>query len=192
MSLLQRLETYHQLHPTGLSLYQKAGRRVLPRVVEQLFSSLMTFHVNHFLDATGGRFAVHALQNERAKEVVMVEGSRTALRCLQKSTETLPNIKLLAGALWDAPNFQAEVVFLLPQTDKGNLKVEADLMGACNALACDGVAYFVMHKDQGAKRYEKVAETLFGELELLDKDDGWRLCKAVKKYIKSRGSSFLS
>jgi 16S rRNA (guanine1207-N2)-methyltransferase len=184
MSLLQPLETYHQLHASGLYLYQKAGMRVLPKVVEQLFSSVMTFHTNYFVDATGGKFALHALQTERAQEAMIVESSRAALRCLQKSVEHFSDIKLLAGALWDAPKNQAEVIFFLPQTDKGNLKVEADLIGACNCLTSNGVAYFVMHKDQGAKRYEKLAEPLFGALEVVDKNDGWRLCKASKRAEK--------
>lgn len=185
MSLLQQLETYHQLHSLGSSLYQKAGMRVLPKVVQQLFSNAFNFHTNHFIDATGGRFALHALQTDRAREIMIVEGSRATLRGLQKSIERLPDIKLLAGALWDAPKNQADVLFFLPQTDKGNLKVEADLMGACDALRLGGEAFFVMHKDQGAKRYEKVAETLFGEVEVLDKDDGWRLCKAIKRVDKT-------
>jgi 16S rRNA (guanine1207-N2)-methyltransferase len=185
MSLLQQLETYHQLHSSGSSLYQKAGMRVLLRAVQQLFSNAMTFHANRFVDATGGRFALHALQTHRVKEAMVVEGSRATLRCLQKTAETLPDIHLLAGALWDAPKNQADILFFLPQTDKGNLKVEADLMGACNCLRLNGEAFFVMHKDQGAKRYEKLAETLFGELEVLDKDDGWRLCKAIKRVDKT-------
>ena len=185
MSLLEKLEAYHQLHSLGSSFYQKAGMRVLPSAVQQLFSSAITFHTNHFVDAAGGRFALHALQTNRAKEITIVESSRATLRCLQKSVEGLPDIKLLAGAVWDAPKHRADVIFFLPQTDKGNARVEADLMGACNALRLNGEAYFIMHKDQGAKRYEKLAETLFGALEVLDKEGGWRLCKAVKHFDKT-------
>jgi 16S rRNA (guanine1207-N2)-methyltransferase len=183
MFLLEKLKTYHQFQSSG-SFYQKAGMRVLPSAVQKLFSSAMTFHTNHFVDATGGRFALNVLQTKRATEVMIVESSRVALRVLQKSVERSPDIKLLAGAVWDVPTYQADVIFFLPQTDKGNLKVEADLMGACNTLKLNGVAYFVMHKDQGAKRYEKLAETLFGEVEVFYKEDGWRLCKAVKRVDK--------
>ena len=89
MSLLQRLETYHQLHPFGSSLYQKAGMRVLPKVVQQLFSHSFDFHANRFVDVTGGRFALDALQTKRAREIMIVEGSRATLRCLQKSMALL-------------------------------------------------------------------------------------------------------
>jgi 16S rRNA (guanine1207-N2)-methyltransferase len=184
MSLLKKLETYHQLHSLGSSFYQKAGMRLLPNVVWQLFSSALTFHINHFVDVTGGKFALNVLQTKRAKEVVIVESSRATLRALQKSFERSPDVNLLAGALWDVPKSRADVVFFLPQTDKGNARVEADFVGACNSLRLDGEAFFVMHKDQGAKRYEKLAETLFGEVEVLDKEDGWRLCKAIRRVEK--------
>ncbi len=148
--------------------------RVLPHAVRKLFSRIKVSS-NQVVDATGGTFALHN------KNGLIVESSKATLRCLQKSLAPSLDIKLFAGAIWDAPKNQAEIIFLAPATDKGNARVEAELMGACNALTPKGVAYFVMHKDQGAKRYEKLAETLFGEIEILDKENGWRLCKAVKK-----------
>ena len=42
-----------------------------------------------------------------------------------------------------------------------------------------------MHKDQGAKRYEKLAKELFGELDVLAKEGGWRLVRAKK--VKREG-----
>jgi 16S rRNA (guanine1207-N2)-methyltransferase len=174
VNLEQILQHYHRLNISS-TLYQKAGLRLLPNAVKKLFSNLDVQPSQHVVDATGGTFALSQ------RTGMMVESSRTTLRCLQKSLEGLPNVTLLAGAIWDAPKGQAEIVFLTPQTDKGNLRVEADLMGACTCLEANGVAYFVMHKDQGAKRYEKLAQELFGELEVLDKEEGWRLCKAVKR-----------
>jgi 16S rRNA (guanine1207-N2)-methyltransferase len=141
--------------------------------VKNLFSRVEVSSKN-FIDATGGTFAISQ------KTGLIVEGSRATFRGLQKTVGELPNVEVFAGALWDAPKHHAELVFFVPQTDKGNLRVEAELMGACNALKSNGAAYFVMHKDQGAKRYEKKAQELFGYLEVLDKEDGWRLCRTVK------------
>jgi 16S rRNA (guanine1207-N2)-methyltransferase len=151
--------------------------RSLPKAVKKLFSTLDIVSP-HFIDATGGTFA---LQHNNG---LIVESSRATLGCLQKSLEHSPDVKLLAGAVWDAPKNQAEMVFLVPSTDKGNARVKAELMGASNVIVENGEAYFVMHKDQGAKRYEKLAETLFGKVEVLDKEDGWRLCKATKHIDK--------
>jgi 16S rRNA (guanine1207-N2)-methyltransferase len=177
VNLEQTLQHYHRLNLAS-ALYQKAGLRLLPKAVKKLFSNLDVQPSQHVVDATGGTFVLSQ------RTGMMVESSRTTLRCLQKAAEDLPKVSLLAGAIWDAPKGQAEIVVLTPQTDKGNLRVEADLMGASNCLQVNGAAYFVMHKDQGAKRYEKLAQELFGELEVLDKEDGWRLCKAVKRTEK--------
>jgi 16S rRNA (guanine1207-N2)-methyltransferase len=172
MTLEHLLETYHHIEGSA-TFYHKAGIRTLPNAVKNLFSKVL-ISSRQFVDTTGGTFAL------QQKSGLMVEGSRATLRCLQKASEGLPNVKLLAGALWDVPKNQAEIVFLIPSADKGNLKVEADLRGACNALKQNGAAYVVMHKDQGAKRYEKLAREIFGELEVLEKEEGWRLCKATK------------
>jgi 16S rRNA (guanine1207-N2)-methyltransferase len=169
VSLEHLLTTYH-----ALENFQKAGTRTLPKEVKTLFLGVSVSSQN-FIDATGGTFAVQ----QRAG--LIVESSRAVLRALQKFTQGLLEVDLLAGALWDLPKNQAEMLFLMPQTDKGNLRVEAELIGACNALKHDGLAYLVMHKDQGAKRYETLARELFGDLEVLDKEAGWRLCKAVKR-----------
>lgn len=172
MSLEPLLEKYHRIEGSG-AFYHKAGMRSLPNAVRKLFSIVAIFS-DKFIDVTGGMFA---LQHGKG---LIVETSRATLRCLKKSLEQVSSVNLVAGTLWDAPRHQAEVVFLLPSTDKGNARVEAEFTSARHVLAVNGVVYFVMHKDQGAKRYEKFAESLFGELEVLDKDDGWRLCKAVR------------
>ncbi len=176
MSLEHSLENYHHLE--GSVTYHKAGMRVLPNAVKKLFSTVLPSS-QKFVDATGGTFAL------QQKTGLIVESSRASLRCLQKSLEHTPDVKLLAGALWDVPKNQAELVFSLPLTDKGNARVEAELMAACNALESNGVAYMVMHKDQGAKRYEKLAGEIVGDVEILDKEEGWRLCKAVKQVDKT-------
>jgi 16S rRNA (guanine1207-N2)-methyltransferase len=104
---------------------------------------------------------------------------------LQKGLEQSSGVQLVAGTLWDAPEHQAKIIFLIPSTDKGTARVEAEFTAACHALAPKGELYFVMHKDQGAKRYEKFAASLFGELTVLDKENGWRLCRAVKTISES-------
>jgi 16S rRNA (guanine1207-N2)-methyltransferase len=171
VNLEQLLDTYHWIETSGLSCY-KVGMRALPSAVRKLYSGV-DISSTLFVDATGGTFAL------KHKCGLIVEGSKATLRCLQKSLGS--SVNLLAGSIWDVPKNQAEIVFLAPSTDKGNTRVETELMGACNALVLHGAAYIVMHKDQGAKRYEKLAESLFGEIEILEKEEGWRLCKLVKK-----------
>lgn len=179
MSLEPFLTTYHQIQRIG-NVYYKAGMRTLPNVVKKLFSTV-PMSTNQFIDVTGGTFAL------QHKKGLIVETSRATLRCLQLGLEQNPDVHLIAGTLLDVPKHQAELIFLVPSTDKGTARVEAEFTSARQALSLNGSLYFVMHKDQGAKRYEKFAESLFGELEVLDKDDGWRLCKAIN--IKSDNHS---
>jgi 16S rRNA (guanine1207-N2)-methyltransferase len=171
VSLESFLKTYHQLQGSA-PFYYKTGMRILPNPVKKLFADIKVSSP-HFIDVAGGVVAL------RQQAGLIVESSRVALRCLQGCEHG--DTRLATGALWDVPKSQAELVFMLPATDKGTARVEAELVAACNALMLNGAAYIVMHKDQGAKRYEKLAETLFGEVKVLDKEDGWRLCKAVKR-----------
>jgi 16S rRNA (guanine1207-N2)-methyltransferase len=177
VSLESFLTTYHQLEGSA-PFYFKKGTRSLPTAVRHLFSGVEIFS-GQFIDAAGGQFALHH------KHGLIVESSRASLRCLQKGLEQSSGIQLVAGTLWDVPERQAEIIFSVPSTDKGTARVEAEFMAARHALAEKGVLYFVMHKDQGAKRYEKFAASLFGELTVLDKENGWRLCRAVKTMSES-------
>jgi 16S rRNA (guanine1207-N2)-methyltransferase len=176
------LETYHRLElvklPSGQDFYVKAGLRGYPHpgidlMLEQLAPA------KRLIDATGaGAVAAHAC--ESFETVTLLETSRAALRCAERSFAG-PKVKLVAGALWDTVETKADVVTLLPSTDKGNARVEAELKGAYHALRAGGSAYLVMHKDQGAKRYEKQAAELFGQAEVLAKEGGWRLLQVVKQ-----------
>ena len=132
------------------------------------------------LSSSAGFVALAALQ-QGAREVGVVEGSRAALRCAKETFSENDAVTLIAGAPWDAPAESADLVCLLPQTDRGTARVLAEFTGAHAALKKDGVAYFALHKDQGAKRYEKAAAALFGESEVVAKEGGWRLSKAVKR-----------
>ncbi len=59
--------------------------------------------------------------------------------------------------------------------------MQADLIGSYNTLKPNSQGFFIMHKDQGAKRYEAQAKEMFGNLVVIEKDAGWRLSKAIKE-----------
>ena len=165
------LEIYHQLKPLELlakPFYTKGGTRLNLEVLRPFLKYLANVQ-GDVLDASGGGIAsIHS--------GIAIESSRAALRCLEKS-----GIKTLAGAVWDAPKESFDAVVCLPATDKGNAQVLAELKGTYNALRLSGEAFFLMHKDQGAKRYEAQAKDIFGNLEVVSKNAGWRLSKVVKE-----------
>jgi 16S rRNA (guanine1207-N2)-methyltransferase len=163
------LESYHRLKPLDAlaeSFYTKAGSRLNLEALLPFVKYLSG--LSSVLDSVGGVIA--ALNMGTA-----IETSKAVLRCLEAS-----NIKFITGALWDAPKEHFDYVIALPSADRGNTRVLAEFIGAFNTLRDNGVAYFIMHKDQGAKRYELQAKDIFGSLEIIAKNAGWRLSRAVK------------
>ena len=86
-----------------------------------------------------------------------------------------------AKAIWQVEPESADKILLLPNASKGNLRIENELKGTYNALTKGGTTYIVMHKDLGAKRYEKLALTIFGNGKVVAKDRGWRLLECTKQ-----------
>ena len=125
-----------------------------------------------------------AAARQGVREITVTESSRAALRCVKetfKESNVKSNVTFVAGAPWDLFAESTDLICLLPQADKGTARVLAEFTGAYTALKPGGVALFVMHKDQGAKRYEKRAAALFGEVKVIAKAGSWRLSKAVKR-----------
>lgn len=130
------------------------------------------------IDATGyGGVVALAANSERR---VVLEPSAAGLRCALATLSGTPQVSVQAGLPWDAEE-SADLVCLAPATDKGTARVVAELQGGQRLLRPEGNAYLLLHKDQGAKRYEQVAEGLFGELIVVAKSAGWRLTRLVKR-----------
>ena len=181
------LQHYHNLEPralNGRTVFTKPGVRAYPELhpATELFVKAEVSG-GALLDASGsaGAAALAVLDIfDKAEVVTVLEPSRAALRCAQK-TFGAPNVVLAAGAVWDAPAAKADTVLLTPATDRGNVRVAAELAGAHAALRDGGAVYAAMHKDQGAKRYEQLLAARFGNAEILAKNGGWRLARAYKK-----------
>ncbi len=186
------LQHYHNLEPralNGRTVFTKPGVRAYPELhpAAELFVKAEVSG-GALLDASGsaGAAALAVLDVfdkaglDKVGAVTVLEPSRAALRCAQK-TFSAPNVVLAAGAVWDAPAAKADTVLLTPATDRGNVRVAAELAGAHAALRDGGAVYAAMHKDQGAKRYEQLLAARFGNAEILAKNGGWRLAAAYKK-----------
>jgi 16S rRNA (guanine1207-N2)-methyltransferase len=182
------LNAYHTLEPHEVEegvYYTKVGMRVdggdrHPGLA--LLHKRVIHEHGVFIDASGsaGRVALALLAQQAGDHSIRVlEASHAALRCAQ-ATFSKKAVEVMAGAPWDVPHASVDTLCLMLATDKGNVRVQAELQGALGALREGGKAYLLMHKDQGAKRYEREAETLFGEVTVLAKSGGWRLTRAVK------------
>lgn len=184
------LTHYHTLEPktlAGAKRYAiKRGLRGYPlHPGVALLLAKAALQAERLLDASGsGGLVALAAQ---ADEKLVLETSKAALRCAAWTSAENPGASVTAGALWDAPAETFDLAALVPPTDRGSARVQAELFGAHRALRPGGRALIVMHKDQGAKRYERLAATLFGALEPLAKDGGWRLVQATKVQATKTG-----
>ena len=181
MSFAETLKRYHALESRylgGARYAVKPGLRGYPlHPGVALLLAKADLETGILIDATGsGGLVALAATAERK---VVLETSKAALICAAW-TFTGTDTQIVAGAPWDAPVGTADLVALAPPTDRGSRRVQAELAGAHAALKPGGSALIVMHKDQGAKRYEKEAAALFGALSVLAKDGGWRLVRAKK------------
>ena len=188
MTFSEVLRDYHRLesHPLQNGRYvTKKGVRGYPDVPAGavLLAKQADLSADKVSDLTfSAGFVALAALRQGAKEVCVVESSRAALRCTKETFSDKP-VTLVAGAPWDVPAESTGLVCLALQTDKGTARVLAEFAGAHAALVRGGVAYFVMHKDGGAKRYEKRAAALFGNSRVVAKEGGWRLSRAIKQEV---------
>lgn len=183
MTFAETLTRYHALEPKTWRESQryavKRGLRGYPlHPGVALLLAKADLNGETCLDASGSG-GLLALAAQSPKKLVL-ETSRAALRCAEWTFAGAAGANLSAGAPWDAPPGGADLALLVPATDRGSARVEAELSGVHAALQPDGRAWIVMHKDQGAKRYERWAVRLFGGLEVIAREGGWRLVEATK------------
>ncbi len=191
------LELYHRLEPTqhnSLNFFNKRGSKDHPYVRKEieLLLKKATLTGNTLVDATESNGVV-AL-NAQAEKIICSNTSFAAVRCATKTLANKANTTVQAASLWQLPTESADTVCLVPSTDKGNKRVEAEIQAAHNCLRQTGILYAIMNKDTGAKRYEKLIGQTFVRMDIIAKDKGWRLVKAVKgsKAVVTDISTFTS
>jgi len=128
------------------------------------------------VDATGSAGG-GALGAPRARHVVVYEPSAAALRAAEARFRDDARVEVAAGLPWDLETACCDAVLLLPPTDRGNDRVRSELAAAARALGAGGVAFTAMHKDQGAKRYERDAAAWFDRVSVVGRSRGWRVAR---------------
>ena len=163
LTLKPGVRAYPDVHPAAslLAQYAQKTSRPLGRVLD--------------ISATAGAVSLLLPSNTN---LTIIEPSRAALRCAEQ-TFAGRDVTLAAAAPWESDVAAFDTVFTVPYTDRGTLRVQADIQAAYNALKSGGQAYIAMDKDQGAKRYESYAKKLFGDLTVVAKHQGWRIARAM-------------
>jgi len=177
------LELYHRLEPTqhnSLNYFSKRGSKDHPylRPAIELLLKKAKLTGETLIDATesNGVIALHAQTNN----IICSNTSFAALRCATETLAKKINLTVQASSLWNLDAESADTLCLIPSTDKGNKRVELEILAAHNCLKPKGILYAVMNKDTGAKRYEKIIANNFARMDVIAKDKGWRLVKATK------------
>jgi 16S rRNA (guanine1207-N2)-methyltransferase len=178
-------DDHHALHRVdlgGRALTLKSGVRGFPDLApgaDLLLEGATLAEVDGAVDATGSAGAIALGLQERAASWRVLEPSSAALRCAA-ATFAAAEVGVGPGLIWDLAGAGVDAVMLLPPGDRGSARVEAELAGAAAALRPGGVAYLAMHRDRGAKRYERRAAELFGRAEVVARSGGWRLTRATR------------
>ncbi|HKI58820.1 MAG TPA: methyltransferase [Trueperaceae bacterium] len=109
--------------------------------------------------------------------VSVLEPSYAAFRAARHRFVGEPRVAVSAGLPWDLDAEAFDVVLALPPGDRGSDRVRAEIEACARALAPGGSAYLAMHKDLGAKRYERFAGEAFAEVEVIARSKGWRVAR---------------
>ncbi len=143
------------------------------------------------LDMTGTAGMAGLMAWEAGATMVgVLEPSAAALTCA-RATHAASGAHVAAGLPWDAPGADYDTILLAPPGDRGNLRVEAEIRAAAAMLPPDGRLLLAGDKDAGAKRYEKLAATLFGSTEVVERSGGWRLLAAADPVTGTRAEPLI-
>lgn len=183
MDIFKALEAHHKglEHPlpNGQRYRSKPGVRGEPvhPALNLLHKAALQAEV--FIDAssTAGLGALLVT----APEKLVLEPSEAALLCARATFAHDPTTRVQPGVIWQTAAACADTILLMPPADKGSKRVQAEFQGAFRALKPGGSLWLLLHKDQGAKRYEKEAAQLGGLLRVIAKDKGWRLSTVQKR-----------
>lgn len=112
--------------------------------------------------------------------VSVLEPSAVGLEALRRDLDAngaREPVHASAGLPWDAPAAAFDHVLLAPPAERGSARVRAELAAAARALRPGGRAWVALHKDRGAKRYERDATRWFAEVDVVARRKGARLAR---------------
>jgi 16S rRNA (guanine1207-N2)-methyltransferase len=125
------------------------------------------------LDATGAQGPIAALARSRGLAArVLVQSAAARAAALGSGAA---DGDVVEGFPWDLPPRGAQEVWWRPATDRGQARLVAELDAWARALAADGTLWAVWHKDEGGQRAERLAQSRFGSVEVVNRASGWRL-----------------
>lgn len=184
-------------HAAHVSLTWRVGERAVPlvsavgvrgypgldpalgAVAEALSRERLAPPAAPFLDASGGPGALLALARVRGgpqgELLVTSAAARRAALALG-----VDEAALRADHPWDLPAESVAEAWWRPPSERGWARLGAELAGWARALTATGRLVTVWHKDEGAKRAERLAAQRFGGVAVVNRAAGWRVVELTQ------------
>lgn len=131
-----------------------------------------------------GPIGIAAARLAVSGHVTMIDVNSRAIELAKENAAAnrLANVTILESDLFAAlDDEQFDVVLTNPPIRAGKETVHAIFEGAYDRLRSGGALWIVIQKKQGAPSAKEKLESLFGMVEEVTKDKGYRIYKATKK-----------
>lgn len=170
---------------TDNSVFSKDRMDYGSKVLVKTILDDLNVHEGRLLELGAGYGPILITLAKRLPEMTLV-GVEINERAYQLAIE---NIKLNAAnnaevTLGDATNYQAsesiDIVVTNPPIRAGKPVIQAFMRTAHDNLVTGGLLYVVIQKKQGAPSMFKYLESLFDEVEIINRDKGYWILKAQK------------
>jgi len=114
--------------------------------------------------------------------VYMIDVNQRAVDLVLKNKELnrIKNVEISQGFLFENIKHQVDVILTNPPIRAGKQVVFALYEQAYQQLNSGGILYVVIQKKQGAPSTKEKLESLFGHVEVLDKNKGYWILSAKK------------
>lgn len=115
--------------------------------------------------------------------VTMIDVNRRAIELAQENARNnkIANVTILESDLFAAlKKQQFDIVLTNPPIRAGKETVHAIFEGAYDRLRDGGALWIVIQKKQGAPSAKQKLESLFGQVDEMTKDKGYRVYRAIK------------
>lgn len=177
------LAEYHQLRPLtteGGTLWVKPGARGYADPQYSLLAEMVEPRGQRALELNPGLGMVSLSLLSQGMAVEMIETSRAALRCLEKSFQKSP-AGVKRGLPWETPEGEFDLAAMVLPANRGSEFTRLSLQGAAHALKMGGRLLIAGDKTKGFESYFREAQRVLGYGEIRRRNGALRAAVIEKE-----------